>query len=105
MNVHEEDEEITDEVYKLKRMEKGKLVEESRSTPSPRPIRSPRIHDTHVSSDTEKLQELTVNDPTPSSSTPSSSTPNTKLSTMNRLLSLIKAKPTRFKRYKSFFHE
>ncbi|GJZ17581.1 hypothetical protein Tco_0553704 [Tanacetum coccineum] len=39
--------------------EKGKIVEESRSTPFPTPIRSPRIHTDLVSSDTEKLQELT----------------------------------------------
>ncbi|GKF96418.1 hypothetical protein Tco_0289153 [Tanacetum coccineum] len=38
-------------------------------------------------------------------STPSSSSPSTKLSTTNRLLSLFKAKPARFKRYKSFFQE
>ncbi|GKB29958.1 hypothetical protein Tco_0869359 [Tanacetum coccineum] len=44
VNVNEEEEEITDEVYELKRREKGKIVEESRSTPSPIPIRSPRIH-------------------------------------------------------------
>ncbi|GKD75223.1 hypothetical protein Tco_1333505 [Tanacetum coccineum] len=37
--------------------------------------------------------------------TPSSSSLNTKLSTTNRLLSLFKAKPARFKRYKSFFQE
>ncbi|GJW33256.1 hypothetical protein Tco_0053288 [Tanacetum coccineum] len=102
VNVNEEEEEITDEVYELKRKEKGKIVEESRSTPSPTPIRSPRIHTDLVSSDTEKLQELTVTDTTP---TPSSSSLNTKLSTTNRLLSLFKAKPTRFKRYKSFFQE
>ncbi|GJQ94111.1 hypothetical protein Tco_0005250 [Tanacetum coccineum] len=48
-----------DEVYELKRMGKGKIVEESRSTPFPTPIRSPRIHTDLVSSDTEKLQELT----------------------------------------------
>ncbi|GJU49190.1 hypothetical protein Tco_1218745 [Tanacetum coccineum] len=59
VNVNEEEEEITDEVYELKRREKGKIVEESRSTPSPTPIRSPRIHTDLVSSDTEKLQELT----------------------------------------------
>ncbi|GKA65486.1 hypothetical protein Tco_0765193 [Tanacetum coccineum] len=41
------------------RREKGKIVEESRSTPFPTPIRSPRIHTDLVSSDTEKLQELT----------------------------------------------
>ncbi|GJS88071.1 hypothetical protein Tco_0770707 [Tanacetum coccineum] len=64
--------------------------------------RSPRIHTDLVSSDTEKLQELTVTDTTP---TPSSSSLNTKLSTTNRLLSLFKAKPARFKRYKSFFQE
>ncbi|GJZ21310.1 hypothetical protein Tco_0558349 [Tanacetum coccineum] len=58
VNVTDEDEEITDEVYELKRKEKGKNVEESRNSP----IRSPRIH-----------SNLT--------------------------------KPTRFKRYKSFFHE
>ncbi|GJQ98577.1 hypothetical protein Tco_0009716 [Tanacetum coccineum] len=44
VNVNEEEEEITDEVYELKRREKGKIVEEFRSTPSPTPIRSSRIH-------------------------------------------------------------
>ncbi|GKD42991.1 hypothetical protein Tco_1267636 [Tanacetum coccineum] len=44
VNVNEEEEEITDEVYELKRREKGKIVEESMSKPSPTPIRSPRIH-------------------------------------------------------------
>ncbi|GKB35189.1 hypothetical protein Tco_0880131 [Tanacetum coccineum] len=81
-----------DEVYELKRREKGKIVEESRSTPSPTPIRSPRIHTDLVSSDTEKLQELTETD-----TTPSSSSLNTKLSTINRLPSLFKAKPICFK--------
>ncbi|GJX54026.1 retrovirus-related pol polyprotein from transposon TNT 1-94 [Tanacetum coccineum] len=81
---------------------KGKIVEESRSTPSPTPIRSPRHHTDLVSSDTEKLQELTETDTTP---IPSSSSLNTKLSTTNRLLSLFKAKLARFKRYKSFFQE
>ncbi|GKD14173.1 hypothetical protein Tco_1198580 [Tanacetum coccineum] len=100
VNVNEEEEEITDEVYELKRREKGKIVEESRSTPSPTPIRSPRIHTNLVSSDTEKLQELTETDTTP---TPSSSSLNTKLSTMNRLLSLFKSKPApKFLSRKSF---
>nr|GEV99097.1 hypothetical protein [Tanacetum cinerariifolium] len=40
----EEEDEITDEVYELKRREKGKNVEESRITPFPTPTRSPRIH-------------------------------------------------------------
>nr|GFA58874.1 hypothetical protein [Tanacetum cinerariifolium] len=40
----EEEDEITDEVYELKRMKKGKKVEEYRITPFPTPIRSPRIH-------------------------------------------------------------
>ncbi|GKB67291.1 hypothetical protein Tco_0928703 [Tanacetum coccineum] len=44
VNVNEEEEEITDEVYKLMRREKGKIVEDSRSKPSPTPIRSSRIH-------------------------------------------------------------
>ncbi|GJW48924.1 hypothetical protein Tco_0080570 [Tanacetum coccineum] len=69
VNVNDEEEEITDEVYELKRREKGKIVEESRSTPFPTPIRSPRIHTDLVSSDTKKLQKLTemVTKITPSS--------------------------------------
>ncbi|GKD28598.1 hypothetical protein Tco_1239376 [Tanacetum coccineum] len=98
VNVNEEEEEITDEVYELKQREKRKIVEESRSTPFPTPIRSPRIHTNLVSSDTNKLQELTE-------TTPSSSSPNTNLSKTNQLLSLFRAKPARFKHYKSFFQE
>ncbi|GKD93765.1 hypothetical protein Tco_1373602, partial [Tanacetum coccineum] len=60
VNVNDEEEEITDEVYVLKRKEKGKIVDKSRSTLFPTPIRSPRIHIDLVSSDTEKLQELMV---------------------------------------------
>ncbi|GJW44014.1 hypothetical protein Tco_0072813 [Tanacetum coccineum] len=101
VNVNDEDEEITDEVYELKRREKGKNVEETRYSPIPTPIRSPRIHTNLVSSDTEKLQELTDTPHT----TSSSSSPHKKLAKTNRLLSLFKTKPTRFKRYKSFFHE
>ncbi|GKD45544.1 hypothetical protein Tco_1270189 [Tanacetum coccineum] len=59
VNVNEEEEEITDEVYELKQREKGKVVEESRSTPFPTPIRSPKINTDLVSSDTKKLYELT----------------------------------------------
>ncbi|GJZ06488.1 retrovirus-related pol polyprotein from transposon TNT 1-94, partial [Tanacetum coccineum] len=68
VNVTDEDEEITDEVYELKRREKGKNVEETRNSPIPTPIRSPRIHTNLVSSDTEKLQELTDTPHTTSSS-------------------------------------
>ncbi|GJY41304.1 hypothetical protein Tco_0428574 [Tanacetum coccineum] len=83
-----------------RRRAKGKNVEESRISPIPSPTRSSRNLSTLVSSDTEKLQELTVTHPTPSSG---SFAP--KLTKTNRLLSLIKAKPNRFKRYKTFFHE
>ncbi|GKG03491.1 hypothetical protein Tco_0311127, partial [Tanacetum coccineum] len=41
VNVNEEEDEITDEVYELKRRKKGKIAEESRSTPLPTPIRFP----------------------------------------------------------------
>ncbi|GJR24796.1 hypothetical protein Tco_0973323 [Tanacetum coccineum] len=44
VNVNDEYEEITDEVYELKRREKGKIVEETRNSPIPTPIRPPRIH-------------------------------------------------------------
>ncbi|GJV89145.1 hypothetical protein Tco_1533083 [Tanacetum coccineum] len=100
VNVNKEEEEITDEVYELKRREKGKIIEESRSTPFLTPIRSPRIHTDLVSSDTEKLQELTVID---TKTTSSSKSLSTKLSKTNRLLSLFKAKPaSRFLSRKSF---
>nr|GEV41181.1 DNA-directed RNA polymerase II subunit RPB2 [Tanacetum cinerariifolium] len=47
VNVYDDEEEenkTTDEVYELKRKEKGKILEESRNTPFPTPIRSFRIH-------------------------------------------------------------
>ncbi|GKF45653.1 hypothetical protein Tco_0135455 [Tanacetum coccineum] len=90
INVNEEEDEITDEVYELKRRGKGKIIEESRSTSFHTPIRSPRTHTNLVSSDTEKLQELTVTD---TQTTLSSRSQHTKLSKVNRLLSLFKAKP------------
>ncbi|GKE27000.1 hypothetical protein Tco_1442384, partial [Tanacetum coccineum] len=92
VNVNEVVNEIIDEVYELKRREKGKIIEESRSTPLPTPIRSPRTHTNLVSSDTEKLQELTE---THTQTTSSSRSQHTKLSRTNRLLSLFKAKPAR----------
>ncbi|GKA10921.1 hypothetical protein Tco_0690354, partial [Tanacetum coccineum] len=95
VNVNDEDEEIIDEVYELKRREKGKIVEEIRNSPIPTPIRSPRIHTNLVSLDTEKLQELTD---TPHI-TSSSSLPHKKLAKTNRLLSLFKTKPTRKEYY------
>ncbi|GJT12534.1 hypothetical protein Tco_0859576 [Tanacetum coccineum] len=92
VNVNKEEEESADDDYKLKRREKEKNVEESRHTPPPTTIRSPRIHSTLISSDTEKLQELTGTDPKPSSSTPSSSSPKLKLSASQHILSLFKPK-------------
>ncbi|GJW75826.1 retrovirus-related pol polyprotein from transposon TNT 1-94 [Tanacetum coccineum] len=58
INTIEEEEESVEDDYKLRRREKGKHVEESRSTSSPTKIRSLRTHSTLISSDTEKLQEL-----------------------------------------------
>ncbi|GKA52675.1 hypothetical protein Tco_0745990 [Tanacetum coccineum] len=92
VNVNEEEDEITDEVYELKRREKGKIIEESRSTPLPTTIRSPRTHTNLVSSNTKKLQELTKTHTQPTSSSRSQ---HTKLSRANRLLSLFKAKTAR----------
>ncbi|GKA80976.1 hypothetical protein Tco_0787668 [Tanacetum coccineum] len=69
VNVDDEEDEITDEVFELRRRAKGKNVEESRISPIPSPTRSPRNLSTLGSSDTEKLQELTVIHPTPSSGT------------------------------------
>nr|GFC13951.1 hypothetical protein [Tanacetum cinerariifolium] len=52
INVNEEEEESIEDDYELKRWEKGKHVEESRLTPSPTTVRSPRIHYTIISLDT-----------------------------------------------------
>ncbi|GJY60102.1 hypothetical protein Tco_0459994 [Tanacetum coccineum] len=95
VNVDDEKDEITDEVFELRRMVKGKNVEETRISPIPSPTRSPRNLSTLVSLDTKKLQELTG----------SSGSSKPKLTKTNHLLSLLKAKPNRSKRYKSFFHE
>ncbi|GJX48216.1 retrovirus-related pol polyprotein from transposon TNT 1-94 [Tanacetum coccineum] len=73
VNVDDEEDEITDEVFKLRRRVKGKNVEDTRILPIPSPTRSPRNLSNLVSLDTEKLQELTVTHPTPSSG---SSAPN-----------------------------
>nr|GEW55802.1 uncharacterized mitochondrial protein AtMg00810-like [Tanacetum cinerariifolium] len=59
VNINEEEEESSHDDYQLKSREKRKHVEDSRSTPSPITIRSPRIHSTLISLDTEKLPELT----------------------------------------------
>ncbi|GKD49757.1 hypothetical protein Tco_1278733, partial [Tanacetum coccineum] len=55
VNVIEDEEESAEDDYELRRREKGKHVEESRSTPSPTTIRSPRTHSTLIYSDTKKL--------------------------------------------------
>ncbi|GJZ19458.1 hypothetical protein Tco_0556048 [Tanacetum coccineum] len=105
VNAIEEEEESSEDDYELRIREKGKHVEESRSTLSFTKIRSPRTHSTLVSSNTKKLQELTVSDPPPASSTPSSFSSKSNITATNRLLSLFKPKPRRFKRYMSFFNE
>ncbi|GKD20925.1 hypothetical protein Tco_1222628, partial [Tanacetum coccineum] len=55
VNVDDEEDEITNEVFELRRRAKGKNVKESRISPIPLPTRSPRNLSTLVSSDTEKL--------------------------------------------------
>ncbi|GJX00559.1 retrovirus-related pol polyprotein from transposon TNT 1-94 [Tanacetum coccineum] len=84
VNVNDEEVEITDEVFELRRRVKRKNVEESRISPIPSPTRSPMNPSTLGSLDTKKLQELTVTHPTPSSG---SFAPN--FTKTNRLLSLI----------------
>ncbi|GKA27579.1 retrovirus-related pol polyprotein from transposon TNT 1-94 [Tanacetum coccineum] len=83
MNVTKEEEESLEDDYELRRREKRKHVEEIRNTPFPIIIRSSRIPTNLVSSDTEKLQELTKTNILPLSSTPSSSSPKLNLSTIN----------------------
>ncbi|GJY26914.1 hypothetical protein Tco_0401640 [Tanacetum coccineum] len=112
MNVTNDDEgeELAGDKFELRRREKVKGIEETKETPPPTPIRSPRTHiaplssdketfweltviieDAPSSTDKEKLKELTVTDPSPSSSTHSSSSP--------------KPKTGHFRRCKSFIHQ
>ncbi|GKC03784.1 hypothetical protein Tco_0995394, partial [Tanacetum coccineum] len=112
LTIHDDEEEegSAGDEFELKRREKGKGIEETKDTPPPTPIRSPKTHiaplytdketlqeltttaqDAHSSLDKEKLKELMVIDPTSSSSTPSSSSP--------------KSKTDRFRRYKSFIKQ
>ncbi|GJY11635.1 hypothetical protein Tco_0380944, partial [Tanacetum coccineum] len=67
VNVDDEQDEITDEVFELRRMAKGKNVEESRISPIPSPTRSLRNLSTLVSSDTRKLRNCRLLLPSPSS--------------------------------------
>ncbi|GJR44476.1 hypothetical protein Tco_1312579 [Tanacetum coccineum] len=53
VNINEEEEDSVEDDYKLKRREKGKHVNESRSTPSRTTIRSPWTPSTLISSDTK----------------------------------------------------
>ncbi|GJV60578.1 hypothetical protein Tco_1466678 [Tanacetum coccineum] len=76
-------------MYDLKRREKWKNVEETRNSPIPTPIRSLRIHTNLVSSDTEKLQELTDTPHT------TSSVYSKKLTKTKSPSIIIKTKPTR----------
>ncbi|GJZ27261.1 hypothetical protein Tco_0571514 [Tanacetum coccineum] len=98
VNVNDEDEEITDEVYELKRREKGKIVEETRNSPIPTPIRSPRIHTNLVSSDTDNSIKLTD-----THNNSSLRSPHTIYLKRIRLLSIVQDKTTHFKCYKRFF--
>nr|GEW19238.1 Gag-Pol polyprotein [Tanacetum cinerariifolium] len=58
VNVIKEEEESAEDDYELRRREKGKHVEESRSTLSPTTITSPRTHSTLISLDTEDDVEV-----------------------------------------------
>ncbi|GKB36612.1 hypothetical protein Tco_0881554 [Tanacetum coccineum] len=60
VNANEEEEESVGDEFELKRRIKGKGIEETRSSPPPTPIRSPRTHIAPLSTDKETLQELTV---------------------------------------------
>ncbi|GJS87159.1 hypothetical protein Tco_0769795 [Tanacetum coccineum] len=98
---------LDDSVYKTNVSETITSVPRDESTASksskdsleqPKDVR-PSAHTNLVSSDTEKLQELTE---THTQTTSSSRSQHTKLSRANRLLSLFKAKPPRFLSKKSF---
>ncbi|GJU71130.1 hypothetical protein Tco_1262535 [Tanacetum coccineum] len=91
VNVIKEEDKSAEDDYELRRRVKGNHVEESSNTPSPTKIRSLRIHSILISSDTKKLQELTVNDPKPSSSIKPSYS--------------LQPKTGSFKWYKSFFKQ
>ncbi|GKD75115.1 hypothetical protein Tco_1333397 [Tanacetum coccineum] len=87
INDDEEEESARDALIR----KKGKGIMEIKDTSPPTPIRSPRTHTAPLSSNKEKVQELTTSNPTPSSSQPTTS--------------LSKPKPCGVKQYKSIFHK
>ncbi|GJW67712.1 hypothetical protein Tco_0122136 [Tanacetum coccineum] len=62
VNISNDDveEESAGDDFELRRRDKGKGIEETKDTPPPTPIRSPRTHIAPLSSDKETLKELTV---------------------------------------------
>ncbi|GJY36358.1 hypothetical protein Tco_0421736 [Tanacetum coccineum] len=58
VNTNEEVEELVGDEFEFKRREKGNGVKETRDTPSPTPIRSPRTHIAPLSIDKKNFNEL-----------------------------------------------
>nr|GEZ77301.1 hypothetical protein [Tanacetum cinerariifolium] len=98
VNIIEEEEESTENVYELRQREKGNHGEESRNTPSPTTIRSPMIQSTLISLDIKKLQELIETDPKHSSYTPSSSLPKPTLS-----MEIVEQHPANFEETRALY--
>ncbi|GJR96893.1 hypothetical protein Tco_0269067 [Tanacetum coccineum] len=92
---------VSETITSVPRNESNASKSSKDSLEQPKDVR-PSAHTNLISSDTEKLQELTE---THTQTTSSSRSQHTKLSRANRLLSLFKAKPARFKQYKNFFQE
>ncbi|GJZ03369.1 hypothetical protein Tco_0536644 [Tanacetum coccineum] len=90
VDVNKEEEELVEEKLERIRREKGKGIKETRTSPHPTLIRSPMIHteDALLSTNKEKLQELTVHDFVPSSSTPTLLKPRIE-STLREVLPLM----------------
>nr|GFB44390.1 hypothetical protein [Tanacetum cinerariifolium] len=88
INIDDKEEELAGDALERK---KRKGIVEIKDTPPPILIRSPRTHTTPLSSNKEKLQELTISDPTPSSSKSTTSSP--------------KLKQYQVKQYKSMFYK
>ncbi|GJW59191.1 hypothetical protein Tco_0105922 [Tanacetum coccineum] len=60
VTANEEEEESAGDEFELRRRVKGNGIEETRSSPPPTPIRSPRTHIAPLSTDKETLQEVMV---------------------------------------------
>ncbi|GKE14163.1 hypothetical protein Tco_1421740 [Tanacetum coccineum] len=107
LTIHDEEveEESAGDEFELRKREKRKGIEETRDTPLPTPIRSPKTHIALLSSDKETLQELTITTEDAPSSADKEKLQELTVTDSTSSSSSPKPKTRRFRQYKSFIQQ